>query len=153
MFRFLAPCALAALTGGTALADTPATCDTSSGRCTVGTTMKTDDGKLFGTVMIEVDKDGADPVLVALTPLGIALRPGVRIVADGAAEFPLVADACLPDGCRASATLSTEQLATLDAAKSLSLQFFVPGQDQPLAGDVPNPDLIAALKSAGAALP
>lgn len=130
-----------------------AECATDTGRCVVSAQLRTDAGELFGTLGLQIGRDGSDPVAFALTPLGIATRPGVRIVTDNNGELSLGVDACFPDGCRATLVLSPEQLAQLTATSDMSLQFFPFGADKALSGDVTDANLAKALRDAGVTLP
>ncbi len=116
--------------------------------------MQTEDDQLFGTLTMQIGQDGSQPVLFAVAPLGIAARPGVRIVVQPTmAEIGLPVDVCYPDGCRASADLSDTQLGQLAAAETLSVQFITFSDGTTLAADIPANSLIAPLVSAGVVLP
>lgn len=130
-----------------------AQCPDGGARCTVSVQLRTDTGELFGTMGLQISRDGGDPVAFALTPLGTAVRPGVRMVTDQSGELLLGVDACYPDGCRATLELSPEQLAQLAGAEQLSLQFFPLESDKAISGEVSNPGFADALRAAGVALP
>ena len=153
-FHFLLLAAALAAPGIAAGEGAPtAECGAEADRCTVSAVLATDTGERFGTIGLQMGRDGSEPVAFALTPLGIAVQPGVRIVINGKDDLPLAVDACFPDGCRATAALRPEQLAALAAAERLSLQFFAFGADKPLSGDLDAPGLGEAARAAGVTLP
>ncbi|WP_207099751.1 invasion associated locus B family protein [Paracoccus shandongensis] len=143
---------LLAVTG--AQAQEPATCDPATDRCSGLVRLVAEGDQTFATVSLQVGKSRADAVLFVIAPLGIAARPGVRIVANpGAVEIPLPLDVCFPDGCRASADLSAEQLAQVTGAQTLSVQFIPFSSTETVSGELAVADLIAPLRQAGVNLP
>lgn len=139
---------------GLAQDSSAAECDEASGRCTASVRLVAEDGKGFGTIGLQIDKNGNAPVLFAATPLGIAVHPGVRIITQpGAQELPLAVDACFPDGCRATLELGAEQLAGLTAAETLSLQFIPFSSTETVSADLPAAGILTALRDAGVTLP
>lgn len=144
-----------ALTTPAAYSQSPAAdCDDATGRCSVTTRLETENDGLFATVTLQIGRDGAQPVLMATVPLGIAARPGVRIVAQPASDaFLLAVDACFPDGCRVSAELQPDDLSRLLGAQALSLQFIAFTDGQTLAADLPAASLADPLRAAGVTLP
>lgn len=131
-----------------------ATCDGATNRCTSLVRLVGEGEQTFAAVSLQADRTGAEPVLFVTAPLGIAARPGVRIVASpGAAEIALPLDVCFPDGCRASAELTAEQLAALAGAESLSVQFIPFSGTETLGADLEAARLVDPLKAAGVTLP
>ena len=149
---FLAP--LLAMPAMALAQDGPdAECDEASGRCAAIAVLTSDSGERFGTVGIQIGKDGSDPFLVAIAPLGIAVAPGVRVVTDGSGDHDLAVDACFPDGCRATMAIAPDDLAAISGAERWSLQFFPFGADKPLSADLDPKPLIEGLRGAGVTLP
>lgn len=132
-----------------ALAEEPGwktTCADDGSRCTaiLGLTA-TDSGKSLGSIGLQLGRGGTDPVLVAFTPLGVALEPGFRAVI-GDQAFPAPFQVCYPDGCRAVVKLKPDELELLLSAPSLSFQLIPFSSDRPAAADVPLAGLKEALK-------
>ncbi len=137
-----------------AQAQDPATCDAGTDRCTSLVRLVAEGDQTFATVSLQIGKSGTGPVLFVIAPLGIAARPGVRIIANpGAAEIALPLDVCFPDGCRASAELSGEQLSQVTGAQTLSVQFIPFSSTDTVAGDIATAELVAPLRQAGVSLP
>lgn len=147
----LALCLL--LSPGTARAQ-DATCDAAAGRCTGTARLVDGKGQVFATISLQTAPDGSEAVLAVTAPLGIAARPGVRVVTQPGAEAILLPiDVCFPDGCRASTDLAPDALAQMVAAQGLSIQFIPFSSTETVAAEMPAADLIAPLRQAGAALP
>ncbi len=93
----------------------------------------------------------ATPTGVVVLPLGVALRPGVRIASDesGAGDRPieLTPEVCFPDGCRAVFNLSSDKLAQILSADAFSVRFFPysEGAERPILLSVPTDGLSNAL--------
>jgi invasion protein IalB len=87
------------------------------------------------------------PTAVMTFPLGVALKPGLRLRAEGLGEpIDLRPEVCYPDGCRAVANLTAGQAAALHQHEHFRVSFFVYGREaQPAALDVPADGLAAAL--------
>lgn len=131
-----------------------ASCNAATDRCTSTTRLLADGNETFATVSLQVGKTGAEPVLYVVAPLGIAARPGVRVVLNpGATEIELPLDVCFPDGCRASTDLTADQLSQLSAAQDLSIQFIPFSSDETVAGELEAASVISPLTQAGVALP
>lgn len=142
------------LAASSAQAQDAAICDAATNRCTGMARLVAEENKTFATVSLQIDRSGTDPVLLVTAPLGIAIRPGVRIVLNpGASEIPLPLDVCFPDGCRASTELSAMQMSQLGEAQTLSVQFIPFSSSETVAGDLEAADLITPLKQAGVNLP
>lgn len=142
------------LPAAAAHAQDAATCDPATNRCTSLSRLVADGNKTFATVSLQIGKTGTEPVLFVTAPLGIAARPGVRIVANpGSVEIALPLDVCFPDGCRASTELTAGQLASLDAAQTLSVQFIPFSSTETVAGEMEGAGLTGPLKQAGVTLP
>ncbi|WP_265501127.1 invasion associated locus B family protein [Paracoccus beibuensis] len=147
-------CFFSLLAASTAQAQDAATCDAVTNRCTSMVRLVAEENRTFATLSLQMEKSGADPVLFVTAPLGIAARPGVRVVIDpGAFEIPLPLDACFPDGCRASTELTALQMSQLSEARTLSVQFIPFSSSETVAGDLEAASLISPLKQAGITLP
>jgi invasion protein IalB len=130
---------------GPARADDTWTTTCEGDRCTARLTVAdVATGKTFASVGLQVGPDGAEPGLLVFTPLGVAVKPGVRAVIDGR-SFEVPFDVCYPDGCRAVAQLTAEDLEIWLTAESSSVQFFPFASDKPVAADIPLAGLRAAL--------
>jgi len=121
------------------------TCDETNARCTALLAFSDQvSGKLIGSIGVQVGKGGAEPMIIAFMPLGVALDAGFRAVIDGK-SYQAPFQVCYPDGCRAVAPLPPEALAAWLAEPVLSFQFFPFSSDKPIAADVPLAGLKAAL--------
>ncbi|MBB5517800.1 invasion associated locus B family protein [Amphiplicatus metriothermophilus] len=87
------------------------------------------------------------PTAVLTFPLGVALKPGLRLSSAALGEpIALQPEVCYPDGCRAAANLTAEQAAALNQQEHFRVSFFVYGREiRPAAVDVPVDGLAAAL--------
>ena len=72
----------------------------------------------FSLLVYEID---ATPVIEIITPLGISLQTGVRLLVDQKQSFPTKLLSCELDGCRAFSTLSPALLASLKRGLSLEI--------------------------------
>ncbi len=102
-------------------------------------------GKPVASLGMQVGKGGAEPAMVAILPLGIEIRPGVRAVVAGQG-FEAPVEACFPDGCRAVAPIPREALDLWLDGTAASLQFFPYGADRPVAVEAPLAGLRMALQ-------
>lgn len=100
--------------------------------------------RTLASVGLQIGRGGTEPVMIALLPLGVDLRPGFRaVIGDKAFDAPY--EVCFPDGCRAIAPIATDDLDLWLDADSISLRFFPSGSDKPVAADTPVKGLRSAL--------
>lgn len=91
--------------------------------------------KRAGTLLV-VLRDGQSPLLGLVTPLGVALAAGARMLVDED-EIAVPFQVCFPDGCRGFAEVDDARIDALSAAQKTDLRFFAYGQEKPLAIEVP----------------
>lgn len=132
-----------------------AQCDAETRRCTALVQMTTEDGSYFASLGLQLGQiNNSEPVLFATLPLGIAVRPGVRVVIHPSTlEVILTVDTCFPDGCRATAQLTEEELGLLVEADQLSLQFIPFGTTDTLSADLLPSSLTEQLIAVGVSIP
>ena len=147
--------ALSAVIGASAAqaAETWVTTCNEDNRCTARLTVRdVQNGRIFGSVGIQVGKGGAEPGLIVFAPLGVALKPGLRAVINGQ-TFEVPFEVCYPDGCRAVAKITPAELEVWLSAETAALQFFPFEFDKPVAADLPLTGLREALKETLSAVP
>ena len=147
--RMLAAClaSLAAVPVLAAPGGWKTSCD-AAGRCTAMLVVSdSQTKKVAGSIGVQMGKGGSDPILLAIVPLGVALKPGFRAVI-GAKAFDAPYDTCYPDGCRAIAPIAPADLDTWLDAQTISLRFFPSGSERPIGLDVPTAGLRTALETA-----
>ncbi|WP_019626647.1 invasion-associated locus B family protein [Thioalkalivibrio sp. ALJT] len=84
-----------------------------------------------------VSLDGDQPVIEMLLPLGVDLRPGIRMQVDRSGEemdAPYVT--CVQQGCVAGRELSEAQMGAMRAGRTLSVAFRALHQEQPFVFDI-----------------
>lgn len=107
-------------------------------------------GRLVATFIVIVEKGQTDkPGLGVAVPLGLAINPGVRIVA-GDATIDLPFQVCFPDGCRAIRPASADEMALLADQDKADIRFFAFGQDRPISATLPMTGFSDALGQARA---
>lgn len=122
------------------------TCDDATSRCTSQAAVTTESGERVAVLGIQINKDGSGAVLYAATQLGVAVRPGVRMIGAGF-ETTLQFDICLKDGCRASTDLDAATLKQVLALTKVDLQMFPFGADAALSVPVPLEGLTTELST------
>ncbi|MCA3248598.1 MAG: invasion associated locus B family protein [Azospirillum sp.] len=70
------------------------------------------------------------PTLVVFTPLGVNVASGAAIRIDSQPQIAMPIQTCVPEGCRATVTLTAEQLRAFAAARTLTLGMVPWGSDQ-----------------------
>ena len=154
MRLILTAAALASLAASPALAladpgGWKTSCD-ASGRCTAMLVVSdAQTKKVAGMIGVQMGKGGSDPMLLAVVPLGVALKPGFRAVI-GTKAFDAPYDTCYPDGCRAVAPIAAADLDTWLDAQTISLRFFPSTSERPIGLEAPTAGLRAALDAATA---
>ena len=102
--------------------------------CTIAARLvSVQEARLLASLAMTHDLRAEVPVLAIFTPLGMATRPGVRLLVDDRTPIPLQVDVCLPDGCRATLEMTEETFDTILSARSLSIQYFAFGRPAPLS--------------------
>ena len=102
--------------------------------CTIAARLvSVQEGRLLTSIAMTHDLRGEIPVLAIFTPLGMATRPGVRLLVDETRPIPVEVDVCLPDGCRATLELDRLTFETILAAQALTVQYFAFGRPAPLS--------------------
>ena len=90
--------------------------------CTLSrTVINTESNERLATLAIEVSGD--DQSLTVTAPLGVAVVPGVRMIAgDTESDLPILV--CLPTGCLSARALAEDELRSLAAQDAVELRFF-----------------------------
>ncbi|MFQ5562348.1 MAG: invasion associated locus B family protein [Parvularculaceae bacterium] len=106
-----------------------------------------DTNQLALTASFHFVKGASGPTGVITLPLGVALKPGVRIRTESEAEpIKLEPEVCYPDGCRVVLNPTDEQLAILSDVEKFSVVFFAYGnKGRSRSIDVPTDGLDEAL--------
>jgi invasion protein IalB len=117
-------------------ADWALACDDAKALCVSQGALVSENGDRPAALGLQLSKDGSNAVIFVTTPLGTAIRPGLKL-RSGNEEFLLVFDVCFPDGCRATSELSSQSLATFLSLTDVDLLLFPFGNDQPLILNVP----------------
>lgn len=125
--------------------------DCGDARCLIATRLVDPDAdRIFATVVISLNHDRTDPVLVILTPLGVAMRAQARLVIDDAATLETDFEVCFPDGCQSQRPLTDADLERLASATRISVQYFGFGRDAPSSADLGLDGLADALSASQA---
>ena len=95
---------------------------------------------------ILIDAETVDTSVVLTTPLGVALEPGVRLIA-GNREWRAPIKVCHGDGCRATMTLDEDDLGYLMAEPEAVIEYYVFGSDAAAALRLPLTGLVSAITS------
>ena len=102
--------------------------------CTVAARqVSLDEGRLLVSIAMTHGLEAENPALAVFTPLGVATRPGVRLVIDDDLPLPIAFDVCLPDGCRATIEPDAELFEAVVRARALTVQYFAFGRPAPLS--------------------
>jgi len=102
--------------------------------CTVAARqVSLDEGRLLVSIAMTHGLEGENPALAVFTPLGVATRPGVRLMVDDRLPVAIEMDVCLPDGCRATIEPAPEVFEAVVRARTLSVQYFAFGRPAPLS--------------------
>lgn len=102
--------------------------------CTVAARqVSLDEGRLLVSIAMTHGLEAENPALAVFTPLGVATRPGVRLMVDDSLPVPIAFDVCLPDGCRATIEPDAGMFEAVVRARSLSVQYFAFGRPAPLS--------------------
>jgi invasion protein IalB len=117
---------------------TPKQCSISASAINSATGMK------HASLKLVIARDDSDAELIATTPLGTALEPGVRLIFQSF-SIKLTYKVCYPDGCRAYTPLLKAELDQLLEAQELELQFFAQANARPLSARLPVAGLAEAL--------
>ncbi len=116
-----------------------------AGSCEASVTALREDG---GRVLVAtfLRADGAAPEIQVALPLGMAIEPGVRVVADGETVLTPSFRVCTAEaGCRAAAAVTPEAAAAMSGAGELSVQAFPFGAEAPVSVPLPTGGLADAL--------
>lgn len=139
---YLTIAAVAMVTGGTASATSMnayaskvppwAIACTSDGLCRASRAVKnTENGQLVATLSVLVARDGSTQGLSVAAPLGVAIKPGIRLVV-GEAEIDLPLEVCFPDGCRGTVEFSDQEFRGFLRESRVDVQYFPFAQDTPV---------------------
>lgn len=98
-------------------------------------------------VSISVGYIGANnaPMVVVFTPLGVNVAAGAALRIDTQPQIPMSIQTCIPEGCRATAALTPEQLRAFASARTITLGIIPWGSDQTSTAAISIRGLSAAL--------
>lgn len=112
--------------------------ETDSGeRCQMRQTLQIQDDEVAGGYLqATIRRDGDSHVIEVLLPLGVDLRPGVRMQVDDGEEFGADFITCVEQGCVAGRELEAGQFRAMRAGQQMSVGFWPLHAEQPMAFDV-----------------
>ncbi|WP_019594321.1 invasion associated locus B family protein [Thioalkalivibrio sp. ALM2T] len=113
--------------------------DTSNGeRCRMQQTLQIQDEQAQGLFLqATVRREGDRHVIEVLVPLGVDLRPGIRMQVDDAGEeLDAGYVTCVQQGCVAGRELNSQQMSALRGGQALTVAFRALHQEQPFVFDV-----------------
>lgn len=123
-------------------------CADDGSTCTMTITVRDEDLQIrAATLLASVVASDDTVVLGAIVPLGVALRPGLQMIADGKtieAEY----DACVVDGCRAIKPLTAEELSTALAASEVDVRYLARRDGRLISVPIPTSGFEGALEDA-----
>ena len=108
------------------------------------TAVREDGGRVLVATFLRAE--GGTPEMQVALPLGMAIEPGVRVVADGETALTASFRVCTAEtGCRAAAAVTPEAAAAMAGAGELSVQAFPFGAEAPVSVPMPTGGLADAL--------
>ncbi|WP_018141584.1 invasion associated locus B family protein [Thioalkalivibrio sp. ALJ7] len=113
--------------------------DTQEGeRCRMQQTLEIQDEQAQGLFLqATVRREGDQHVIEVLVPLGVDLRPGIRMQVDDAGEeMDAGFVTCVQQGCVAGRELSSDQMSALRGGRALTVAFRALQQEQPFVFDI-----------------
>ncbi|OOC48719.1 invasion associated locus B family protein [Thioalkalivibrio versutus] len=113
--------------------------DTPNGeRCQMQQTLQIQDEQAQGLFLqATIRRDGDQHVIEVLVPLGVDLRPGIRMQVDDAGEeMDAGYVTCVQQGCVAGRELNSQQMSSLRGGQALTVAFRALHQEQPFVFDV-----------------
>ncbi|WP_018937819.1 MULTISPECIES: invasion associated locus B family protein [unclassified Thioalkalivibrio] len=113
--------------------------DTPNGeRCQMQQTLQIQDEQAQGLFLqATIRREGDQHVIEVLVPLGVDLRPGIRMQVDDAGEeMDAGYVTCVQQGCVAGRELNDSQMSSLRGGQALTVAFRALHQEQPFVFDV-----------------
>ncbi|WP_018866007.1 MULTISPECIES: invasion associated locus B family protein [unclassified Thioalkalivibrio] len=107
-------------------------------RCRMQQTLEIQDEQAQGLFLqATVRREGDQHIIEILVPLGVDLRPGIRMQVDDAGEeMDAGYVTCVQQGCVAGRELNSEQMSALRGGQALTVAFRALHQEQPFVFDV-----------------
>lgn len=107
-------------------------------RCRMQQTLEIQDEQAQGLFLqATVRREGDQHVIEVLVPLGVDLRPGIRMQVDDAGEeMDAGYVTCVQQGCVAGRELNRQQMSALRGGQALTVAFRALHQQQPFVFDV-----------------
>ncbi len=107
-------------------------------RCRMQQTLEIQDEQARGLFLqATVRREGDQHIIEILVPLGVDLRPGIRMQVDDAGEeMDAGYVTCVQQGCVAGRELNSEQMSALRGGQALTVAFRALHQEQPFVFDV-----------------
>ena len=106
--------------------------------------LKTNPDGIFANIELLIDVADGSASVVITTPLGVALTPGVRVLV-GETEWTAPLKVCQSDGCRASFTLSADDMAFLFGQSQMQLFYLPFGEIAPHSASLNLAGLVSAI--------
>lgn len=116
-------------------------------RCTVSrSAINTENHQRIATLIVVLDIE--EPTVIgAVLPLGVALEPGLRLLA-GSEELEVPLQVCYPDGCRGFLPVDDVVLSRIAAEAEIDVRFFPYSDDRPASVTIPLDGLSNAIQAA-----
>ncbi|WP_018872002.1 invasion associated locus B family protein [Thioalkalivibrio sp. ALJ16] len=107
-------------------------------RCRMQQTLEIQDEQAQGLFLqATVRREGDQHIIEILVPLGVDLRPGIRMQVDDAGEeMDAGYVTCVQQGCVAGRELNSQQMSALRGGRALTVAFRALHQEQPFVFDV-----------------
>ncbi len=107
-------------------------------RCRMQQTLEIQDEQAQGLFLqATIRREGDQHVIEVLVPLGVDLRPGIRMQVDDAGEeMDAGYVTCVQQGCVAGRELNNQQMSALRGGQALTVAFRALHQEQPFVFDV-----------------
>lgn len=105
-----------------------------------------DSGDPFALLEVLISTVDGTSAFVVTAPLGTELEPGIRLLTKGG-DWRGRFKTCLPDGCRASVTLTADELTLLLENDAIEIRYFRFGEAQPVSARLPLNGLVASMSN------
>jgi invasion protein IalB len=83
---------------------------------------RADTGQLLASALVREVQDDPKKQFIVSVPVGMLLRPGMRVVVDQAGPQPIAYSVCFPNACYGDMEINAEYVAKLKKGQSLVIQ-------------------------------
>jgi invasion protein IalB len=83
---------------------------------------RADTGQLLASALVREVQDDPKKQFIVSVPVGMLLRPGMRVVVDQNAPQPIAYSVCFPNACYGDMEINAEYVAKLKKSQSLVVQ-------------------------------